>query len=57
MFYPVFPLVRANYLLMETCTWESCYGDYHLAPQEFREMEGFLLLNFVCYLIAALYLN
>jgi hypothetical protein len=57
MFYPVFPFVRANYLLMEICTWETCYGDYDLAPAEFREMEGWLLCNFAWYMLAALYLN
>ena len=57
MVHPIFPFVRANYLLLETCTWETCYGDYDLAPDEFREMEMYLLLNFVVYLIIAMYLN
>ena len=57
MWFPIFPFVRANYLLMEICTWDTCYGDYDLAPEEFRERQGFLLLDFVGYMIAALYLN
>jgi len=57
MFYPTFPFVRAMYLIIDPCTWETCYGDYDLAPPEFREMERWLILNSIVYLILALYLN
>lgn len=57
MWYPIFPFVRANYLLLEICTWHTCYGDYDLAPDEFREMEMYLLADFVIYMVLAMYLN
>jgi ATP-binding cassette subfamily A (ABC1) protein 3 len=57
MYYPNFPFVRAMYLLLDPCTWESCLGDIDMAPPEFYEMIGWLLFNSVLYLIVALYLN
>jgi hypothetical protein len=57
MFYPTAPFVRAVYLLVDPCTWEKCYGDYDLAPEEFHEMCIYLLLNAIAYFIMALYLN
>ena len=56
MFYPTFPFVRAIYLLLDPCTWDTCYGDYDLMPQEFREMTLYLAMNFVIYTAAAVYL-
>jgi Na+-transporting NADH:ubiquinone oxidoreductase subunit NqrF len=57
MYYPTFPFVRAMYLLIDTCTWEKCYGDYDLMPEEFREMEIIMLLNAFVYTVMAVYLN
>ena len=57
MWFPIFPFSRANYLILETCTWEQCYGDYDLAPDEFREMEMWLVFDGILYTILALYLN
>lgn len=57
MYYPNFPFVRAMYLLLDPCTWEACLGDMDMAPPEFYEMIGYLLMNSVLYLIGALYLN
>ena len=57
MFYPTFPFVRAIYLLLDPCTWNACFGDYSLMPDEFREMEMYLLLDFVVYMAMAMYLN
>lgn len=57
MFYPTFPFVRAFYLLIDPCTWDTCHGEYHLMPEEFREMEGYLFLNFVVYMVLAAYLQ
>jgi hypothetical protein len=45
------------YLLIDTCTWEKCYGDYDLMPEEFREMEIIMLLNAFVYTVMAVYLN
>lgn len=57
MIYPTFPFVRAIYLILDPCTWENCFGDYALMPAEFREMEMYLLLDFVLYMSMAIYLN
>ena len=56
MFYPTFPFVRGMYLLIDPCTWENCYGDYDLMPEEFREMTLYLLMNFFIYSAATVYL-
>lgn len=55
MLYPTFPFVRAIYLVLDPCTWENCYGDYHLMPDEFREMCIYLLGDFVLYTVMAIY--
>jgi len=57
MYYPNFPYVRSIYLLLDPCTWQSCLGDFDMAPDEFHEMCGWILFNSVFYLIAALYLG
>jgi ABC-type multidrug transport system ATPase subunit len=57
MYYPTAPYVRATYLLLDVCTWDVCFGDYGLAPDEFHEMCWYLFLNSVVYMILALYLN
>ena len=56
MFYPTFPFVRAMYLLIDPCTWDTCYGDYDLMPDEFREMTYYLIMNFFLYSAATIYL-
>jgi len=57
MYYPTFPFVRAMYILIDTCTWEKCYGDYSSPIDEFKEMEFRLLGLAFVYFILALYLN
>lgn len=57
MYYPTAPFVRANYLLLDPCTWDTCYGDYDLAVDEFHEMCLILLTNALVYFVLALYLN
>jgi len=57
MYYPSAPFVRSIYLLLEPCTWDKCYGNYNLAPDEFHEMTFILLLNAIGYTVLALYLN
>ena len=57
MFYPTFPFVRAFYLLIDPCTWDTCHGEYSLMPEEFREMEYYLIINFIVYMIFAAYLQ
>lgn len=57
MWYPAAPFVRSNYLLIDPCTWDSCLGDYELAPKEFHEMIRNMYFDAVFYLIVALYLN
>ena len=57
MYYPTFPFVRAMYILIDPCTWEKCYGDVDMAPDEFNEMCIVLLMNAIVYTLLALYLN
>ena len=57
MYFPTFPFCRAMYLLLDPCTWDTCLGDWGLAPDEFHEMTTYLFLNAVFYLLAAMYLH
>lgn len=57
MHYPAFPYVRVMYLILDPCTWESCYGDYNLMPPEVSEMQWHLFRNSIVYFVLALYLN
>lgn len=57
MHYPACPYVRVMYLLLDPCTWESCYGDYDIMPAEVFEMQWYMLRNAILYFFMALYFN
>ena len=57
MHYPAFPYVRAKYLLLDACTFETCFGDYDIITPEVFEMQWHMLRNAVLYFFLALYLN
>lgn len=45
------------FLIIDPCTWDVCYGDFGLAPDEFHEMCGYLVANAIAYMIMGLYLH
>lgn len=57
MYYPNFAYVRSIYLLLDPCTWDTCLGDFEMAPTEFHEMIFWMFFDSIAYLLISIYLN